>query len=87
MPKSLDTSAFPHTSPNDQAPKPGDLVYGDEGMFAVNYVTPQTCVGLLARPGYFGVVDIPLVEYATAFPHRIMVAESVKECSAPLIRH
>jgi hypothetical protein len=56
-------------------------------MFAVCHVGDLFCTGLLARVGYSSVVDIPISEYSSAFPHRIMVAESVKECRAPLIRH
>jgi len=79
MGKSHDLSQFPHTAPNTEPPKPGDLVFGDEGLFALCFVSPVACTGLLVNSDYTGIVDIPIAEYPTAFLVRVLVGESIRE--------
>jgi hypothetical protein len=79
MGKSNDLSQFPHTTPNNEPPRLGDLVYGDDGLFAVCHVGPLACTGLLVYTDGSSIVDVPLDEYAESFQHRILVKESINE--------
>ena len=79
MGRSPDPSLFPHTTPNTEPPKLGDLVFGDEGLMAICHITHAACTGLLVNSDYTGVVDVPLDEYAEAFPTRVLVKESIQD--------
>lgn len=79
MPASTDLNTMPHSAPNDRPPQPGDLVSGPEGVFAICYVGPANCTGLLAGNGYTGIVDIPIADMPTAFPARLLIKESIQE--------
>lgn len=76
---SNDLKTAPHTEPNDRPPALGDLVSGPEGIFAVCYIGPQNCTGLLVGIGYTGIVDIPLADWTDDFPVRLLVKESIEE--------
>jgi hypothetical protein len=79
MPISLDPASHPHTVPNTDSPKPGDLVYGRDGLFAVCHVGPGECFGLLSSESYSGVIGVELDVYTEAFATRILVKESVAD--------
>ena len=79
MGRSPDPAVFPHTVPNDRPPEPGDLYTGAEGIFAVCYIGPENCTGLLAGGEYVGIVDIPLGDMTNAFPVRVLVKESLHD--------
>lgn len=81
MPASPDPKSFPHTTPNDRPPQPGDLVFGTEGLLAVLCIRPLACTGLLINETYTGVVDIPLDEYRENFETRVLVLESIDDSS------
>lgn len=76
---SPDLLQFPHTTANDRPPQLGDLFSGAEGVFAVCFIGPATCTGLLAGNGYVGIVDVPLGDMTKAFPIRVLVKESIQE--------
>lgn len=78
MPRSADPRKFPHTTANSEPPKPGDLVFGEEGLLAVLCVGPETVTGLIISHAYNGVVDIPLGEYPLVFATRVLVQESLE---------
>jgi hypothetical protein len=54
---------------------------GPEGFFAVCFVGPVFCVGLLAGSNQEDgcVVDVSIEEFQKSFPVRVMVAESINE--------
>lgn len=79
MGMSPDPATFPHTAPNTAPPKPGDLVFGEEGLFALCSIGPQAYTGLLVNPEYTGIVDVPVDEYAESFPNRVLVRESIND--------
>jgi hypothetical protein len=79
MGRSPDPSAFPHTAPNTDPPKLGDLVFGVEGLMAVCHITPTACTGLLVTADSADIVDVPLDEYAECFPTRVLVKESIHD--------
>lgn len=79
MVRSSNLAESPHMAPNNEPPQPGDVVFGDDGLFCVSVVTPVAAHGLLVYGGGHSIVEVALEEYPRSFSTKILMRESIEE--------